>query len=111
MAISRREFLKRAALSLGGILTRSILPSPLRRERRFAQANSTVAIVTGEEFNDDLALMTRHAISLATGGAGMSSIVKPEGVVFIKPNLTGMARPSTGDTTKPPSSPPSRRSA
>jgi len=103
MNISRRQFLKDAFLSLGLLLVRwpVFLWQSWTGARAAIAASPVVAIVTGAEYDDDLAAMTRAAIALATDGVGMSAIVSPGDRVFIKPNFTGMSPPHTGDTTKP----------
>lgn len=103
MSISRRQFLKDTLLSIGLLLAR--WPASLRPFRTGAKAaadSPVVAIVTGANYDDDLAAMSRAAVALATDGVGMSAIVSPGHRVFIKPNLTGLCQPHTGDTTKPP---------
>jgi uncharacterized protein (DUF362 family) len=103
MNISRRQFLKNAFLSLG--LLQARWPVFLRQSwtgaRAAIAASPVVAIVTGADYDDDLAAMTRAAVALATDGAGMGALVSPGQRVFIKPNFTGMSSPHTGDTTKP----------
>ena len=102
MNISRREFVKDTLLSIGLLLAR--WPAFLRPSRTGAKAaadGSVVAIVTGANYDDDLAAMTRAAVVLGTDGVGMSALVSPGHRVFIKPNFTGMSSPHTGDTTKP----------
>jgi len=103
MSISRRQFLKELLLSIGLLLIR--WPAFLRQlwtgARAATSAGPLVAIVTGADYDDDLAAMTRAAVALATDGQGMSAIVSPGDRVFIKPNFTGMSPPHTGDTTKP----------
>jgi uncharacterized protein (DUF362 family) len=102
MNVSRRQFLKNTLLSIGLLLAR--WPAFLRQSRTGAKdavAGSVVAIVTGTDYDDDLAAMIRAAVALATNGVGMSALVSRGDRVFIKPNLTGMSPPHTGDTTKP----------
>jgi uncharacterized protein (DUF362 family) len=102
MNISRRQFLKDAFLSLGLLPARwPVFLRPSRTGAQVAASSSVVAIVTGADYDDDLAAMTRAAVALATDGVGMSTVVSPGDRVFIKPNFTGMSPPHTGDTTKP----------
>jgi len=100
MVISRRQFLKGILLSIGALLVR--WPTPFGQRKGSAKASGpVVGIVTGADYDDDLAAMTRAAVSLATDGQGMGALVSPGDRVFIKPNFTGMSPPHTGDTTKP----------